>query len=54
MAGKNNKRYSVHNACCAGGLACCNGYNCNPRNMKHLVRRKLRRIEKQMLRKETN
>lgn len=51
---KDNKRYSNLNACCPGGLTCCNGWGCNPRNMKHLVRRKLRRLEKQQTRKEIN
>lgn len=36
-----------------GGLycACCNPYNCHPRNMKHLVRRKKRRADKQEVQK---
>lgn len=34
-----------------GGIACpcCNEYNCHPRNMKHLVRRRKRRQERQKI-----
>lgn len=34
-----------------GGISCpcCNPYNCHPRNMKHLVRRKLRRKNRQLI-----
>jgi hypothetical protein len=47
-----SKDYREYQRTGPGGLgcACCNPYNCHPRNMKHLVRRKARRIEKQKLR----
>lgn len=37
-----------------GGIACtcCNKFNCHPRNMKHLARRILRRVNKLHLRDE--
>jgi hypothetical protein len=45
--------YREHQRVGPGGLycPCCNPYNVHPRKMKHLVRRKVRRITKSETRK---